>query len=342
MSLATSFAVFLLLLLLLGSAILRWAGLRLADGQHLGLALAVGYTALLPVRWLEELAGLPLVLPLVGISCIVLLETARRRAGVPRAGRTPASGGPGLPGVVDERLRPSGPARRLPRLSRGLRRRPGHLRAVRPGDREEPAAVPENPLFAGIRSGYSSFPSLLGLLIHDYAPASLLTIFLAHLPALALLSLGLCLDGLLEGHGSRLQTGQGRHGVADGPRRGPLLAGRRAQLDGARPHQPLPGLPFVRGRVAVLQPVDAGPAAQPGRPSSRPALAARGRRSRAVPRRRAPGRPWQTKVFACLPLLAGAWIAALLLRQRRLLALALAATAGAAPWAALTLLAGPG
>lgn len=344
MSLATSFAVFLLLLLPPGLAILRWAGLRLAGGQHLGLALAIGYTALLPVRWLEELAGLPLVLPLVGICCIVL---ARQRAAVPdwRALGMRLL----LPAALaclawwmsasDLRVLPDGSL--AFRVGFDVSDRAIYALFAQEIERSPPP-FSENPLFAGIRSGYSSFPSLLGLLIHDYAPASLLTIFLAHLPALALLSLGLCLDGLLEAMGVVSRRARAVTVLLT------VLGGDLSWLVDARNLTALDRTShFLVFHSFAAESLFYNPWML-GLPLSLAGLHLALRWLRGGSGRELflagalLGGLWQTKVFACLPLLAGAWIAALLLRERRLLGLALAATAGAAPWAALTLLAGPG
>ncbi len=341
MSLATSIAVFLLLLLPPGLVLLRWARIPFAGARHLGLALAAGYTSVLPLRLFEELAGLPIVVPVVTLCVIALLRrrpalsewrAAFRRLLLP-------IGLACLAGAID-----GGDMRSLP--GGALAFRTGFDvsdRAIYASFAEElqrsPPPRSENPLFAGVRSGYSSFPSLLGLLIQDYSGSSLLAFYMLQLPVMAFFMLGLCLDGLLEelGIGSvapraitvlltvlggdlswmletRNLTALQRtsqflvfhsHG-AESLFFNPWMLGLPLALAGL--HVALHWL--RRGELRLL--VLAG------------ALL---------------GGLWGTKVFACLPLLAGAWLAALLVRDRRLLLLAASGSAGALPWVVLTWLA---
>lgn len=338
MTLAASIAVFLLLLLPPGVVILRCLGVRFAGGQHLGLALAAGYMTVLPVRLLEEFAGLPIVVPMAAVWLLALLRTR-----LPLSEWRAALGRLVLPlGLAC--LAGSIAAGDMQALPEGaLAFRTGFDvsdRAIYASFAEElersPPPHSQNPLFAGVRSGYSFFPSLLGLVIHDYAPVSLLAFYMLPLPVLAFFMLGLCLDGLLEAlgissFGARAVTvlltilGGDLSWMLDTRN---LTAFQRTSqffVFHSFSAESLFFNPWMLGLPLALAGLHAAFC-----------WISKGELRLLVLAGALLGGLWGTKVFACLPLLAGAWFSALLFRHRRLFLLAVASSLGALPWAAFT------
>jgi hypothetical protein len=330
---------FVLLLAPPGYWLLRRAGGGAPRALDLGLALGVGWSAVLPLLWLERLLGAPvLVLPAVALSVIAL---RREWAGwpTPRPDRLfwllPVLAGALVFWVdgADARWDAAGASFRAgfdvtDRAFYGL---------VSQEIARSPPPSMQNPLFAGAPLSYSFFPALAGLLLHLYGGQAVLTASLLVLPVAGFAFLALALDALLRewGHvstaaraltlllcvlGGDLSFAFPARGVAGGERTAHFLAFCSFSSESLYYNPWVFGLPLL---LVVL--VLAGRWLE-GRGSGWLWLAAW-----------CLAALWQTKVFACVPLLLGAGLAALLLRQRRLALLAAASALLTVPWAATSL-----
>lgn len=338
--LATS-GVSLALLLPLGLAALRWA--RVAGGAgHVGVALVLAYTGLPPLVVAESRTGVPVV-ALASLASLLWLV---------RGARPPSPSGPRpefvLPlvlgalaawvGFSDVRAAPDGGM--AFRVGFDVSDRTIYALVAEEIARALPPFV-ENPLFAGQRTAYSFFPSLLGLFMGRYGGGSFLDIYLVYMGAFAFVMLALVVDGLLAALGaSRLARGLTTALVVLGgdlswlfdtrnltalERTSHFLVFHSFAAEALYYNPWMLGLPVLLGglHLALLWLRDGNP---------RVLLLA----SLVL------GCLWQTKIFAAAAVLAGAGTAALLVRNRRLAALATGIGLVVAPWVALSAVSGSG
>jgi len=198
----------------------------------------------------------------------------------------------------------------------------------------------EHPLFSGVSFTYSFFPALLGVLLHAYAGAELLTTFMVYLPAVSFALIGITVDSLLREMGEASSWCRGLTAlllvlggdlsflvVTRNPtaleRTGHFLSFHSFAAESLYYNTWALALPLVF--VALT-------------------LASRwlreGRWGHLVLAGLVTGELWETKVFALLPLLGGLLAVSLVERRRRPLLLALVTAAFAIPWMTLTLLTG--
>ncbi len=340
LDLAASTAVALFLVAAPGFALLRWARLDSHDSPSVGPALALGYTAVLPLRLLELHTGLPLVLPAAAVS-ILRIQPCRLR---PTRAAVASLLLPLALGVIafcvcagDVREEPGGGYEF--RVGFDVSDRAIYAMISQELTRSAPPSA-QNPLFAGAPLTYSFFPCLFGSLLERYGLASSPDIFLWHLPALAFVMLGFCLDGLLAAlgvvsRGHRLLTAtlmvlggdlswllDARNFTAQ-ERTSHFLVFHSFAAEALYYNPWMFGLPLtLAGLHLSLRWFRQGE----GRALVAAAMVL--------------GGLWETKVFALVPLVAGTLTAGLAFREPRLVALGAAVCVFATPWAVLTVLSG--
>jgi len=330
-------AVFVLLLAPPG----YWLLLRL-DGappraRDLGLALGIGFAAMVPLFWLERLLGAPvLLLPAAVIAAAALRGEWRRWADVPLRSLLVM---PAVLGLLaawvnadDVRWDPGGAT-----VRQGFEMADRAFYALVAQELgRDPSPPLQNPFYSGVTFAYSVFPPLAGLLLRVYAGLDMLSVFQVHLSVVSFVFLGLALDRLLLEWGvtslaARVLTPLlcvlggdlsflfPARGVMGAERAAPFLAFVSFSAESLYYNPWMLALPLVA--VALV-------------------LGSRwlreGGRGRLLLAAWALSALWQTKVFACVPLLLGAFAAAALLRNRRLLMLGAASAALAVPWAVLS------
>jgi hypothetical protein len=332
-------AAFVLLLAPPGYWLLRRAGGGPPRALDLGLALGAGWSAVLPLAWLERVLGAPvLVLPAAALSVVALrrewafwlnprparafwllpLAAAALAFWVDRGDARWAGGGASFQAGFDVTDRAF-----YALVSQEIVRSP-------------PPAM-ENPLFAGVPLSYSFYPPLAGLLLQLYGGQTALSASLLALPVAGFAFLALALDALLRewGHASVLARALTLLLCVLGgdlsflfPTAGVIGGGRSAHFLAfcSFSSESLYYNPWVFGLPLVLVCVVLAGRWLQGRGRgwlwlSAWCLAAL----------------WQTKVFAWAPLLLGAAAASLLLRHRRLAWLAAVSALLTAPWAATSL-----
>lgn len=312
--------------------------------RDLGLALGVGFAAVIPLLWLERVAGLPvLVLPATVASVVALRRQWRGFLAEPV----------GLPFL----LLPLALAALAFWADAGDVRWSGGAASVRLGfemaDRafyalvsqevlRDPTPAMQNPLFAGVTFAYTYFPALAGLLLHLYGGLDLLSVFQVHLPVVSFAFIALAVDRALLEWGvtsiaARIVTPL--LCVLGGdlsflfPAEGVMGARRSAQFLAFCSYsaESLTYNPWMIAFPLVLVGL---------------VLASRylreGGRGRLLLAAWSVAALWQTKVFACVPLVLGLLAAAALLRRRRLVELAVATSVLALPWMVLSTIGGDG
>ena len=310
--------------------------------RDLALALGVGLATMLPLLWLERIAGAPvLVLPATALAVVALRKHWRHwlSPGVgPFFVVLPALLG-GLAAWVD-----AGDVRWV-----------ADAASVRMGfevtDRafyslvaqeilRDPIPPLQNPVFSGVTFAYSYFPALAGLLLHLYGGLDLLSVFQVHLPVVCFVFIGLAVDRLLLDWGVTSLLARALTPalcVLGGdlsflfPARGVMGAERSAHFLAfcSFSAESLYYNPWMLALPLALVTL---------------VLGARwlreGGRGRLLLAAWSLAALWQTKFFACVPLLLGVLAAAALLRRRRLLELGLLSAALVVPWAALSVIGG--
>ena len=330
-------AVFVLLLAPPG----YWLLLRLEGAppraRDLGLALGVGFAAMVPLFWLERLLGAPvLLLPAAVIAVLALRAEWRRWADVPLRSLLVMPAILGLlaawVNAADVRWDAGGAT---VRLGFEMADRAFYALVAQELGRD-PSPPLQNPFYSGVTFAYSVFPPLAGLLLRVYGGLDMLSVFQVHLPVVSFVFLGLALDRLLLDWGvtslpARVLTPLlcvlggdlsflfPARGVMGAERAAPFLAFVSFSAESLYYNPWMLALPLVA--VALV-------------------LGSRwvrdGGRGRLLLAAWTLSALWQTKVFACVPLLLGAFAAGALLRNRRLLMLGAASAALAVPWAVLS------
>lgn len=304
--------------------------------RDLSLALALGFTALLPLFWVESTLGAPvLVLPAVALSIIALRREWRHWLEVPLGALFVAM--PLALGLLaawvdggDVRWTAGGAS---VRMGFEVTDRAFYSLVAQEVQRD-PLPPLQNPVFANASFAYSYFPALLGLLLHVYGGLDLLSVFQVHLPVVSFVFIGLAVDRLLLEWGIRSRLARvltpllcvlggdlsflfPAVGVTGGERSEHFIAFCSFASESLYYNPWMLTLPVVLATLVL--------AARWLREGGRGTLVVAALSLAAL---------WQTKVFACLPLLLSALAAAALLRNRRLGALAVLACALVVPWAA--------
>lgn len=333
---------FLAFLVPVGLALLKLTRRPVGPGE-LGLALALGYAVVCPLVLAEAHVGLPiLVLPVVLASALAVgrdwhaflgrrlaLELALPLALLAWAAW--ANAGDVTTGAAGVTFRAGSDV--SDRLIYAL---------VAQQSQAAPPPATQHPLFAGLPFPYSYFPAMAGSLLQRYAGVSLLSVFVLHLPALGLLLTALLADACLR-----------EAGVESRPARAlaALLVALGGDLGWLLPLPQATALERTQGSYVFF--MASGDwllfnSWMLGVPLSLAVLLAMGRWLR--------GGGWvdllavallggallQTKLFAFVPLAAGAFVAGLVARRPRLLAAGAALVAGGLPWAALIAASGGG
>jgi hypothetical protein len=323
-----------------------WLLLRLSGtpprARDLALALALGFSTLLPLLWVERIAGAPvLVLPAVGLSVLALRREWRHWLRVP-VGRLFVAMPLALALLAawvdggDVRWAAGGASIRM-----GFEVSDRAFYALVAQEvLRDPTPPLQNPVFAGASFAYSYFPALLGVLLHLYGGLDLLSVFQLHLPVVSFAFIALAVDRLLLEWGivSRLARALTPllcvlggdlsflfppQGVTGGERSAHFIAFSSFSAESLYYNPWMIALPVVLATLVL--------AARFLREGGRGALALAAVCLAGL---------WQTKVFACLPLLLAGLAAGVFLRNRRLAALAGMACVLALPWAAMSLLGG--
>jgi hypothetical protein len=340
----TAVVVFVLVLAPPGYWLLsRFCGLR-PRAQDLGLALGAGYAAVLPLVWLERALGAPVLALAAAMSAVIALRADWRHWLDGKPGLAlfvlPALLGAVAYGVNAGDARWDGGGGSFA-AGFDLADRAFYALVSQEVRRAPPPAM-QNPLFAGVPFAYSFLPALASLLLQALAGLDALATNLHHLPVVAFVFLGLAADALLR-----------EWNVTSLPARvvTPLLLVLGGDLSFVFPASGVRGTERTAHFIAFASFSAESLYYNPwmlALPVVLVALVAAGRWLRGG------GRGWlwlaawmlaslwQTKVFACVPLLAGAGLTALLRRDRRMAALALASGALVVPWVAVTLASGGG
>jgi hypothetical protein len=336
--------VFVLVLAPPGYWLLRRCGGVPARAQDLALALGLGYASVLPLVWLESALGAPvLVLPAVALAVIALRADWRHWL----EGRSSLALFllPVLLGVLafavnvgDARWDEAGAS-----FASGFEVTDRAFYALVSQEvRRAPPPAMQNPLFAGIPFAYSFLPALASLLVQTLAGEGALVTNLLHLPVLAFVFIGLAADALLREWGVTSLLARAL---------GPFLLVLGGDLSFLFPASGVRGPERTAHFLAFSSFSAESLYYNPWRLALPVILVALVAAARWL---RGGGRGWlwiaawmlaslwQTKVFACVALLAGAGLAAVLRRDRRLGALAIVSGALVAPWVAVTLATGVG
>jgi hypothetical protein len=335
--------VFLLALLPPGYLLLRLCRVSASGLAGIGIATAVGYSAVLPLFLAERALDLPFLVPLASLACLVALRPGR---GALRA----------LIHLLPDLAAPLGLAvlalvvngGDLVSTQGGLSFRVGFDvsdRAFYGTLSQELLRAPlgriENPLFAPLPLQYAYFPAVAGALLQFYTGIPALVIWMFHLPAIALAFTGLATAALLAALGvpDRLVRLSAMLLVVLGGDLSYLVNGdtlwlRRAShffAFHAFSAESLYYNPWMFGVPIAFAGIALAAVYLREGGSGRLLLAAL-----------VIGGLFETKVFAFLPLTLGALTLGALFRKPRLLALGAAASVAAAPWALLTLAAEAG
>lgn len=340
--LLASVCIFLLLVAPVGYALLRIVIRGPQQQTDLAVALGVGFAALMPLVLVETWLRAPILVLPAAILSVLSLRHELRRLLEPR-GLAALLALPLLLASLavlvdcgDMRADPVGLSFRV-----GFDVSDRAFYAMVAGEmRRAPPPSTENPLFAGVPFPYSFFPALAGLLVHRYAGASLLGVFLCYLPAAAFLFIGLAIECFLRETGTVSRASRVLTAllvVLGGDLSFLVPARNLTALDRTRDflvfhsfsaeclyYNPwMFGLPLVLVWLTLAQRWLRG-----------------GGREWLILTALVSGALWETKLFAFLPLCLGGLIGTLLLRRSRLLGLASVAVAGALPWILLTSLSG--
>jgi hypothetical protein len=316
----------------------RCCGLR-PRAEDLGLALGLGYATVLPLVWLECSLGAPVLALPAAVLAVIALRADWRHWLDGRPGLA-LFVVPALLGVVaygvnagDARWDAGGAS-----FAAGFDVADRAFYALVSQEvRRAPPPAMQNPLFAGVPFAYSFLPALASLLLQTLAGLDGLAANLHHLPVVAFVFLGLAADALLREWGvtsllARVLT--------------PLLLVLGGDLSFLFPASGVRGTERTAHFLSFSSFSAESLYYNPWMLALPVILAALVAAARWL---RGGGRAWLwlaawilaslwlTKVFACVPLLAGAGLTAVLRRDRRLAALAIAGGALVVPWVGVTL-----
>ena len=177
--------------------------LRRLDGappraRDLGLALGLGFAAVVPLFWLERILGAPvLVLPAAVLSSLALRREWPQWLDVSLPSLLAI---PGLLGLLaawvnaDDVRWVHGAAT----VRQGFEMADRAFYALVAQEVQRDPWLPlQNPFYSGVTFAYSVFPPLAGLLLRVYGGLDLLSVFQVHLAVVCFVFIGLAVDRLL-------------------------------------------------------------------------------------------------------------------------------------------------